>query len=541
MKSRLCKISIYLFCLVFCSAQVFAQTDQPPDDVGRESVKFARVYAAIQQNYMDPVNPDKTIGDGGIRGMLAVLDPFSAFFNRQQFELLKQQARGEALGFGSILYVQPGKVLVLQAAPGSPSWRAGLGPGDEIVEVNGTRVDRLDFQSLIRLLQRSRSHPVRLEVIHAGSDVPKNCNLVPEQMALPTVDRFFMFSPRIGYIHLTGFEDKTPQEVANALRQLGGKNLGHLKGVLLDLRGNHGGMVDAAVGVLSLFLKPGLVALTIRGRSMPQKTYRTTKGLLFYSGPLIVLVNNETASAAEVVTAALEEHDRALIAGEPTFGKGVVESVMGLSEKTGLALITAQYFTPSGRSIQRPLPGTALAHDRPGLDTTLGKNQTFHTDDGRPVLPGGGITPDVRILPRTLDPWATFLEQRGLFTDFASNYLTLNGKVKETFNANAKVMSQFKDFLTTSGIRVPAAYWNEDQDYLKLRIKTEIFNLVFGLSKGEEVQVRGDPQVQKAAKLFAKLPGLLKPSTPKSATPGKGDSNKTEARSDFSLKPQARR
>lgn len=520
--------------LLFASP-VCSQTDAPTDEVAQEGLKFTQIYGIIEQNYVDQLDPDRAILDGGIRGMLSTLDPYSAFFNRDQFELLEQQARGKALGFGSILYVQTGKVVVLQTAEGSPSWRAGLGPGDEVVAVNGTRLDRLDFNSLIDLLQRSRSRRVHLGVIRPGKVVTQDFELNPAEVALPTVDKAFLFAPGIGYIHLTGFEEKTAQEVVDALTRLGNSSL---RGLLLDLRDNPGGIVGAALGVASLFLRSDLLVLTVRARTVPEKGYRTFSAPSHFDLPLIVLVNGNTASAAEIVAAALEEHDRALIVGEPTFGKGVVETVMALSEKTGLALTTAQYFTSSGCSIQRPLPGTALAASNPsrdGIDTgrvgaaadpprrdlprsSTNPSPAFHTDNGRPVSAGGGITPDVVIPAHPLDAWVTFLNQRGAFTDFASDYLTLHGKVDKSFEPNPRVLADFKSFLTKQGIRVPEEYWSQDQPYLKLRIKTEIFNLSFGLAVGEEVEVKGDSQVQRAAALFRKIPVLLKAPATKPGT-----------------------
>ena len=505
-KAPLIRSSLLAAALFLMAPALFPQASAPPDEVAVEGLKFTQVYGTLQQSFMDPVDPDRAIFDGGIRGMLSALDPFSAFFDRDQFELLQQQARGEALGFGSVLYVTPGKVLILQTAQGSPSWRAGLGPGDEIVEINGTRVSRLDFQSLVELLQRSRSRPVRLGVIRPGKVVAQDFELNPTEVALPTVDKAFRLSPGIAYLHLTSFEQKTPQEVVEALGRLDASTM---KGLLFDLRNNHGGIVDAAVGVASLFLQPEILVLTTRGRAMPEKAYRTTSKPQHFDLPLVVLVNGNTASAAEVLTAALQEHDRAVIAGEPTFGKGVVQSVTALSEKTGLALTTAQYFTPCGRSIQRPLLATALAKTDPSSDPTA-DSLRFHTDNGRLVSAGGGITPDVTIPARTLDSWLAFLEQRGTFTSFASEYLTLHGKVGDSFEPSPTVLESFRDFLSTRGIRTPEVYWNLDQDYLKLRIKTELFNLVFGLTRGDEIEVKGDPQVQEAAQLIPKIPQILR-------------------------------
>ncbi|MBI1941436.1 MAG: PDZ domain-containing protein [Acidobacteria bacterium] len=492
------------------AATLLPQAETPPDDVTEESLRFTKVYALIEENFVEPLDPDRSIFDGGIRGLLRTLDPFSSFLDKDQFDQLKDQTRGKTRGFGSVLYVQPGKIMILQAAEGSPAWRAGLGPGDEIVEVNGTRINRLDLESLVRLLQRARSQRVRLGVVRPGQVVAQDFELFPAQLNLPSVDQAFLLEPGIAYLHISGFDQKTPREVADAANRLGG---GDLKGLLLDLRNNFGGVLESAVQVASLFLPPEQPVLTVRGRAFPERTERTREAPARFDMPLIVLVNGNTASASEVLTAALQEHDRALVVGEPSFGKGVVESVAELSEGTGLALTTAQYFTPSGRSIQRPIPGTVLAAAATGVDPA--SDAPFRTASGRQVTPGGGITPDVAVSGPRLDPWVTFLNQRGSFTSFSSEFLTASGRVDRAFEPDSKVLASFRDYLGRHRILVPEEYWGQDEDYLKLRIKTELFNLVFGLAVGEEVETRGDPQVQEALSLFPKISQLMKPSAHK--------------------------
>lgn len=495
------------------------------DPVARLEAKVARIYATIEDNYLAPVDPGQTLLDGAIRRALATLDPFSSFFDRDQFHQLQEQQRGQTLGFGSILYVQPGKATVISAAEGSPSARAGLGPGDEIVAVNGTRLAGLDFQSMIGLLEKSRSGPVGLSVIHPGRVVSEDLNLKPAEVEQPSVDKAFALKPGVGYIHVTGFETKTPQEVSAAIKKLestaspansGGLSklpsegpTAALHGLILDLRDNHGGLVDSAIGVASLFLPPGLSVLTIRGRVQPEQTARTADvpaPYHRYAGALVVLVNGETASAAEVLAAALEEHDRAVIAGEPTYGKGVVQHVMPLSDSMGMALTTAQYFTPSGRSIQRPIPGTVLetmSSDNP-------RGSVFRTDDGRSLASGGGVSPDVEVLPRGSDPWLEFLEKRGAFTEFASRYRSENAQVARSFQPDDQTLSDFHDFLHRNGVSTPDQYWNADQDYLKLRIRTELMNITYGLQVGDEVATEADPQVERAAELIGRVDELLK-------------------------------
>jgi len=519
---------------------------EPGDDpVAASTAEIARVYAALEANAVDPVDPNHVILEGGIRQGLATLDPFSSFFDSDQFRQLQEQQRGQSVGFGSILYVQEGKVLVISAAPDSPAGRAGLGPGDQILELNGTRIAGLDFQSLIELLQQAREKPVRLGVIHPGKPVLQDYELKPAEVNMPTVDKTFMVRPGIGYLHLASFESNTPEEVSQALAQLqkeagaadsgspqassGSKATGRapknagsgearssesaLRGVILDLRDNHGGQVQAALGVASIFLPQGLSVLTVRGRVQPPQTFRTAElpaNSQSWRGPLVVLVNGETASASEVLAAALEEHDRAVIAGEPTYGKGVVQNVLPLSDNMGLALTVAQYFTPSGRSIQRPIPGTSLEAMAP---SRTGETTGFRTDDGRALAAGGGVTPDVILAGRDLDPWVQFLEQRGAFTEFADQYRGSHPQISRSFQPDDHVLGDFEDFLHRAGVRTPENYWEQDHDYLELRIRSEVMDLVYGVAAGDEVAAKGDPQVQGAEGLFARIPELLKPAS----------------------------
>jgi carboxyl-terminal processing protease len=217
----------------------------------------------------------------------------------------------------------------------------------------------------------------------------------------------------------------------------------------------------------------------------------------------VVILDRRTASAAEIIAGALQEHDRAWLVGETSFGKGVVESVLPLGEGTALVLTVARYLTPSGRSVQRPLPGTALAGI---LD---GTKQTFATDRGRPLTDRGGVEPDQPAESWRLDPWARFLEESTAFINFAQRYLERRGRIGPDFVVGDSLLEEFRGYLEESGVVVPPN-WQAHAPFLKARIQTELFNLVFGISRGDEVEVKADPQVQAAVEAIEQARALLR-------------------------------
>ncbi len=478
---------------------------EPEDpEVATSLETFSRVYQAVETHYVDPVHPDAAILDGAIRGLLSALDPFSSFFDPDQFQQLRQQQRGKSKGFGSILYVQSGKLVILQTFEGSPTWRAGLGPGDEIVEINGKRVDRLPLRDLVQLLQRSRSQRVRLGIVQSGKILAKNFVLDPAEVSPPSVNLALRLSGEVGYVHLQGFDTRTPQELGGTLRELGADIL---KGLIMDLRGNRGGVLDSAVKVAGMFLPAGEPVVTLRGRAVPEKTFSTPVPNPHYDFPVVVLVNGESASAAEIVAGALQDHDRAVILGEPSFGKATVQTVLPLSDQMGMALTTAEYLTPSGRSLQRP----------------LGPHRVTGGGSHGQAEPGGGIIPDVNAASWQLDSWTQFLERRTVMINFAQYYLTAWGDVTEDFEVTEKVMERFRDFLKRARIRIPKSAWKKNQAYLKARIQVELLNLTVGLRKGDEAQARHDPLVQKAVEVLSRLGALT------GRRPGRGAATKRKS------------
>src|SRR5512141_2042430 len=377
--------------------QRVGSAQQPSDSDVRDSLRaFSQVYDVVEQNYAEPVNADKAIYNGAIPGMLRVLDPHSNFFDPKQYALLREEQRGKYYGVGMQVGPRNNKVIVIAPFAGAPAYRAGIRPGDVIVAVDGKPTDNMTTSDVAELLKGPKGTTVRIAVLREGSEKPIEFAVVRDEIPRYSVDVHFMIKPGIGYIHVSGFQETTEQEVSQALDEMG-----DIRGLILDLRQNPGGLLSEGVGVADKFLKKGAVIVSHHGRSSPEKIYRAAHGNGGKDYPLVVLVNRGTASAAEIVSGAIQDHDRGLIVGETTFGKGLVQTVYPLSENTGLALTTAKYYTPSMRLIQRDYSNVSLYDyyfNRESEENEHNANREVKlTDSGRTVYGGGGITPDVKI------------------------------------------------------------------------------------------------------------------------------------------------
>jgi carboxyl-terminal processing protease len=448
-------------------------------------------FALVEKNYADKVTAEQAFYQGAIPGMLRKLDPHSVFFDPGQFEQLRQMQTSTRKGFGSVVSLLPGRVIVLQATPGTPSAKSGIAPGDEILAINNIRLDRLNLDQLIEVLTQSRQQPAKLVVRRGGNVRLLEFTLVPEEMQSPSVDRHFMLRNGVGYLRVASFDEKTGQEIHEAIEKLGGEKL---KGLVLDLRNNPGGVVGAAVETASLFLKPGQTIVTLKGRNVAEKVEKVPESAKPYSFPVSVLVNSKTASASEIVSGALQDHDRGTIIGEPSFGKGLVQSVFPLTQGTGVALTTALYYTPSGRSIQKPLAQQDYAL---GETTAHPNSRTeFLSDKGRPLKGGGGIIPDISAQAQGYSRLREALEASGAFPTFATEYLR-NNKVDDKFEVTPKLLDQFQAWLYERQIQPSFAEWSRETDDIRARLKTEIFNQALGVEKGDEIDAQRDPVVQK--------------------------------------------
>nr|AIA15881.1 Peptidase family S41 [uncultured bacterium] len=283
-----------------------------------------------------------------------------------------------------------------------------------------------------------------------------------------------------------------------AIEKLGGDRLA---GLVMDLRNNPGGVLTAAVGTCALFLRPGMKIVTVRGRHVPESTESVPANAKPYGFKMAILMNEKSASSSEIVAGAMQDHDRATILGVASFGKGLVQSVYPLTMNTGLALTTALYYTPSGRSIQKPLDAARF-----GLGATTAhpnKESEFRTDKGRKVTGGGGIEPDLVVYPPNTNRLRNVMDASASFTNFATQYLRDN-KVDAEFEVTPALLDQFRVFLSDRQIRPGLAEWLAEREFVSNRLKTEVFNQAFGVEKGDEVEAERDPAILKALEVIAK-------------------------------------
>ncbi|HLJ14355.1 MAG TPA: S41 family peptidase [Bryobacteraceae bacterium] len=481
----------------------------PEDDVKASLKSFTSIYELVEANFANKVDPDKAIYKGAIPGALRTLDPHSNFFDPKDFASLKEDQRGHYFGVGMQVGPRNGKTIVIAPFGGSPAYRAGLRPGDVILEVNDKKCDNLTTAEIADLLKGPRGTHVQIVVAREGIEKPITFNITRDEIPRDSVQVAFMVKPGIGYIEISQFNENTAEEMENALKKM---NESTLKGLILDLRENPGGLLNEGVEVAGHFLNKGDVVVSHRGRSSPEKPYYARHGNGGHEYPIVVLVNRYSASAAEIVAGALQDHDRAWILGENTFGKGLVQTVYPLSDNTGLALTTAHYYTPSGRLIQRDYSHISF------LDYYYHKNldqrnplDVKMTDSGRTVYGGGGIAPDEKFESPKLNHFQGELIRNYAFFNFAAKWFggRADSKLPKGWAPSQEIENEFHDFLLKSGVKFTEAEFTENHDWILNQLKREMYITAFSFEDSQKVAVENDPMVLKAIDSLPKAKALL--------------------------------
>jgi carboxyl-terminal processing protease len=375
-----------------------------------------------------------------------------------------------------------------------------------ISAIDGKTADGMSSDLVAKALKGPKGTHVQVTMIREGQPKPLDFDLVRDEIPHPSVDLAYEIRPGVGYIHLTQFQETTAQEVVDAV-----DGFSNLHGLVFDLRNNPGGLLSQAVEVCDHLLTKGQTIVSQRGRAYPDQVYTANHGNDGKTFPIVVLVNRNTASAAEIVSGALQDHDRALIVGETTFGKGLVQTVYNLSENTGLALTTYHYYTPSGRLIQRNYTGVSLYdyyYNHAGASAADSTNREVKmTDSGRTVYGGGGITPDEKVEAPKSNDFQDELMYRAAFFHFAAHYLA-NRTVDKNFQVDDAVLHDFKNFLTSENINWTDNDINGATDWLKTSIRQYVITSQFGQLQGLRVMADWDPSIQKALSFLPEAQAL---------------------------------
>jgi len=478
------------------------------EDIGASLKAFTNAYGLVEENFADQVDPDKAIYKGAIPGMLRTLDPHSNFFDPRDYQLLREDQKGHYFGVGMQVRPFNGKTVVVAPFPGSPAYKAGLRPGDIIMKVNDKATDNLTTTEVADLLKGPRGTQVSIVVSREGSDQPISFTVIRDEISRNSVKNAIWLKPGIGYVDVEQFNETTSKELEDSLKKLGENNI---HGLVLDLRSNPGGLLNEGVAVADKFLQKGQSIVSHRGRTSPEKVYTAKNGNHGHDYPIVVLVNRLSASAAEIVAGALQDHDRAWVLGETTFGKGLVQTVYPLSENTGLALTTAHFYTPSGRLIQRDYTNKSFFdYYYHKDDNAKDLSDVKMTDSGRTVYGGGGITPDEKYSTPKLDHLQGELISKSAFFNFTRYYFGQHdAKLPKGWAPDATTQNEFHDYLLKENYDFTEAEFAQDTDWIKRLLKREMYITAFNLDESDRVAVETDPEVERAIDAMPKAKALL--------------------------------
>lgn len=469
--------------------------------------QFTSIYRLVEENAAERANPDTSIYKGAIPGMLRTLDPHSSFFDPRDFQEMREEQRGKYYGVGMTIQPKDSRIVVVAPFTGSPAYKAGIRPGDVILEVDGKRTEGLSSKEVADLLRGPKGTPVTVVIGREGADKPLTFQLTRGEIPRYSVQTAFWLKPGIAYIDIEMFNENTSEELEAAFRRLGESGM---KGLVLDLRSNPGGLLSEGVAVAGRFLKKGQVVVSHRGRTSPERPYIAANGGTAGNYPIVVLVDRYSASAAEIVAGALQDHDRGWVFGDNTFGKGLVQTVFPLSENTGLALTTAKYYTPSGRLIQRDY-GSGSFYEyyynrKEGPKDTLDVKMT---DSGRPVYGGNGIQPDEKFTIK-YNRFQFDLLRKAAFREYIPKYFAgRDARLGREWSPDQAMLDDFHAFLLKNNYQFTEAEFAENNDWVRQQLKREALVTSVGLDESLKYAVEIDPAVQKAVEALPKAQALL--------------------------------
>jgi carboxyl-terminal processing protease len=489
----------------------------------RETLRlYAELLTATHEHYGGEVNYQDMV-NASIEGVVRTLDPHTSFLSSDAYANMRERQQTSFFGLGILVGLRNSQITVITPIEGTPASRMGLRAGDVITHIENESTEGMNINDAVRQLKGPKGTKVNITLARPGMDDPIQVTIERDEIPQISVRYAYMINDNTGYISIDDFNRGTAIEVREAVDKLRDQGMERL---LVDLRRNGGGLLDQAISVVEQFVPERAKIVETRGRTRDseQNYYATYEGPRV-DIPLVVLVGEGTASAAEIFAGAIQDHDVGLIAGTQTWGKGLVQTVYSLSYGNGLALTTAKYFTPSGRLIQRDYTSwfDYNTHSNgfvpPSETDDMAKTETpsaeaFLTDLGRKVYGGGGITPDVALEPEELSSSIAHLLTRNAFFDFAVEYANRNPIESRDWEPPTDISDRFGEWLLEEDL-IQLSEWEEIQidpaivQDIHLRIHAELISATFGVESRYEILATGDSQIQRALELFEDAGSLL--------------------------------
>lgn len=473
-------------------------------DVQKRLKEYTDLLAAVTAWAPDDVGSDKFVYSS-IDGMLRTLDPHTSFLEPKEYADMQDRQKGSFYGLGILVTKRNDQVTVITPLEGTPAARLGIRAGDVISEVEGLSTDDMPLDDVVKKLKGPKGTTVHIKIVRVGMKEPIPLSIVRAAIPTNSISNVLMLKPGIGYIRIKDFTATTVRELDEAIDKLKGQGMQKL---VLDLRQNPGGLLDAAVGVSDHFLEKGQMIVYTKGRTPDSaQDYLAPGKHQKLDMPMVVVVNRGSASASEIVAGALQDHDRAIIVGETSWGKGLVQSVYTLQYGAGLALTTSKYYTPSGRNIQRDYSSFydyyVADESEDSSEVPLKDRKKFTTATGRIVYGGGGITPDVFVKPAPLSRTTQLLEVRSAIFNYGVEYVAQHPDVTEAVAITPAVIEDFVHFATEKDI-APVADIREalqkpnDRAFVERALKAEIIAAKYGFDASYPYRLQGDNQIAKA-------------------------------------------
>ncbi len=508
--------AIVLFTLSLLLGGLFGDRLLALTDEARDTL---RLYTELVNTAHDRYGAEVSYRDlvyASVQGMLRTLDPHTSFLTPEAYSGMREKQQSSFYGLGILVGIRDSQLTVISPIEGSPASRRGVQAGDVIATIEGEPTETMTLDEAVQKLKGPKGTSVTITVARRGLAEPLEMTITRAEIPQTTVRQSYMLDAQTGYIQLTEFSRGTGREVAQAIGALREKGM---KRLLVDLRNNGGGLLDQAIEVSDQFLPEGSLIVETKGRTREShQSFHATGKYPELNLPVVVLVNEGTASAAEILSGAIQDHDVGLIAGEPSWGKGLVQTVFSLSYGSGLALTTAKYYTPSGRLIQRDYTSffdyythNGAGAPKPG-DQRAG--EVFRTDLGRKVYGGGGITPDVEVEAEELSPFEQFLLARNAYVNFAVEYYGRQKVRSQDWKPAPAVLDEFKRWLISEKMatakEVEEAFAAPGSgDFSVLQIRGEVLNTAFGQEARHRAVAQGDKQIAAAMGLFDRAGELL--------------------------------